>query len=357
MKILGIDIGAETKDILLYDSEKDAENCIKMVLPSPTPQYASRIRKVKGDLSIDGYAIGGGSVAAYLREHIASGNAVFITEKAAFTLYNRLDRVRALGVQVVDRPPREFRGEHITLDEVNIGQLKLFLTQFDETLNDLDAVAVAVQDHGVPQKGISQNKFRLLKFKEHFESKPHLQDAVFPDTAVPEQYVRMKSTVESTKRILPNTRVFVMDSTIAAIAGCLYDCPESTKLDAVTALNVGNSHVTAAVIAEDKMLAFMEHHTGALNPDKLNDLLRKLRSGNLTDNEVFQDEGHGVFYLAKPQLREEDAVLATGPQRMMAKKSGLRIHIAAPTGDVMMTGAFGLVMSVEKALKRGPSCS
>ncbi len=328
-----------------------------MVLPSPTLQYASRIRHVKGDLSIDGYAIGGGLITGYLREHVANGHAVFITEKAAFTLYNRLDRVRALGVQVVDRPPREFGGERITLDEVNIEQLKGFLTQFDETLEDLDAVAVAIQDHGVPQEGISQNKFRLLKFKEHFESKPHLHDAVFPDTAVPEHYARMKSTVESIKRILPTTRVFVMDSTIAAILGCMYDCPESNEGNAVTALNVGNSHVTAAIIAEDKMVALMEHHTGALNPDKLNCFLRKLRSGNLTDDEVFQDEGHGAFYLTKPQVSEEDAVLITGPQRMMAQKSGLRIHVAAPTGDVMITGAFGLVRSVEKSLKRTPSCS
>jgi uncharacterized protein (DUF1786 family) len=36
MKILAIDIGAGTEDVLLYDDEKRSiENCIKMVLPSP----------------------------------------------------------------------------------------------------------------------------------------------------------------------------------------------------------------------------------------------------------------------------------------------------------------------------------
>lgn len=35
MKILAIDIGAGTQDILFYDDEKELENSIKLVLPSP----------------------------------------------------------------------------------------------------------------------------------------------------------------------------------------------------------------------------------------------------------------------------------------------------------------------------------
>jgi len=36
MKILSIDVGMGTQDILLYDSENNMENCFKMVLPSQT---------------------------------------------------------------------------------------------------------------------------------------------------------------------------------------------------------------------------------------------------------------------------------------------------------------------------------
>ena len=43
MKLLAIDVGMGTQDILLYDSEKNIENCFKMVLPSQTQIIARRI--------------------------------------------------------------------------------------------------------------------------------------------------------------------------------------------------------------------------------------------------------------------------------------------------------------------------
>jgi len=44
MKILAMDIGAGTSDILLYDDRKESiENCIKMVLPSPSLVYVAKL--------------------------------------------------------------------------------------------------------------------------------------------------------------------------------------------------------------------------------------------------------------------------------------------------------------------------
>jgi len=43
MRILAIDVGMGTQDILLYDSNKNIENCFKMVLPSQTQIIAKRI--------------------------------------------------------------------------------------------------------------------------------------------------------------------------------------------------------------------------------------------------------------------------------------------------------------------------
>ena len=36
MQILAIDVGTGTQDILLFDTEKEPENALKMVMPSPT---------------------------------------------------------------------------------------------------------------------------------------------------------------------------------------------------------------------------------------------------------------------------------------------------------------------------------
>jgi uncharacterized protein (DUF1786 family) len=43
MKILAIDVGMGTQDILLYDSTQRTENCIKMVFPSQTRVNAKQI--------------------------------------------------------------------------------------------------------------------------------------------------------------------------------------------------------------------------------------------------------------------------------------------------------------------------
>ena len=63
MKILALDIGSGTEDILLYEEGKNVENCIKLVLPSPSRVYASEINLItkKGkDVFITGDIIGGG---------------------------------------------------------------------------------------------------------------------------------------------------------------------------------------------------------------------------------------------------------------------------------------------------------
>ena len=45
MKILAMDIGHGTQDILLYDTSiRNVENCTKMVLPSPCKIFAKKIR-------------------------------------------------------------------------------------------------------------------------------------------------------------------------------------------------------------------------------------------------------------------------------------------------------------------------
>jgi uncharacterized protein (DUF1786 family) len=54
MKILAIDVGTGTQDIMLYDSKNSIENAVKMVLPSPTKIMADRIRRHHHDLFLTG---------------------------------------------------------------------------------------------------------------------------------------------------------------------------------------------------------------------------------------------------------------------------------------------------------------
>ena len=47
MRILAIDVGTGTQDIMIYDTEKELENSIKLVLPSPHLYISQQIREKK----------------------------------------------------------------------------------------------------------------------------------------------------------------------------------------------------------------------------------------------------------------------------------------------------------------------
>ena len=65
MLILAVDIGTGTQDILLFDSGREVENCLKMVMPSPTVQLAHAVRgatRRSQDVVLSGVLMGGGTL-------------------------------------------------------------------------------------------------------------------------------------------------------------------------------------------------------------------------------------------------------------------------------------------------------
>ena len=92
MKILSIDIGAKTQDILLYDDSLKLENCIKLVLPTPAMIFRKEIIEATDDLFIKGDTIGGGMLSRAIKEH-AKKHEVFMTKDAACTIRDDVDVV------------------------------------------------------------------------------------------------------------------------------------------------------------------------------------------------------------------------------------------------------------------------
>jgi len=355
MKILAIDIGAGTEDILLYDDEKrNIENCIKMVLPSPSQVFAVKVRTATRegtDLFIKGDTIGGGALSHALKQHIEAGHRVCMTENAAYTVRNNLDQVKEIGIEIVqDSGPENFEGETIVLEEVNIEKLHGLLKFFGEPFSDIDFVAIAVQDHGVFPKEMSNRRFRINKMRELLQKNPKPEAFAFTENKIPPYYSRMKSAVHASKRQLPNARVLVMDTSPDAILGCLMD-PVVENADPILAVNVGNGHTMAAIISRGEIIAVMEHHTRLLNPQKMERLLRDFADGKLSNEEVFEDNGHGMFYLSKPpKFSNIKKVVVTGPNRNILAKTDLPVHFATPAGDVMMTGPIGLIEATKRIL-------
>jgi uncharacterized protein (DUF1786 family) len=353
MKILAIDIGAGTEDVLLYNSVlENVENCIKMVLPSPSQVFAAKVRAetLQGnDLFVKGETIGGGAFSHALKQHAEAGFRVYMTENAAYTVRNNLDQVKEMGIEIVqDSGPENFEGTTMVLEEVNINKLHGLLKFFGEPFSDIDFVAVAVQDHGVFPQEMSNRRFRINKIRELLQKNPKPEAFAFRENEIPPYYPRMKSVVQASKRQLPDAQVLVMDTSPDAILGCLMD-PAVENADPILAVNVGNGHTMAAIISKDKVTAVLEHHTRLLNPQKMERLLRDFADGKLSNDKVFEDNGHGMFYLSEPPgFSEIEKVVVTGPNRNILAKTNLPVHFATPAGDVMMSGPIGLVEATKR---------
>ena len=348
MKILALDIGAGTEDILLYDDKKKSvENCIKIVLPSPSQILAAKVREATRlcqDLYIKGDIIGGGVFTSSLKKHVRAGLRIVMTRNAAFTVRNNLDEVRDLGIEITQESlSTNFNGKTLDLEEVNLTRLKAFLSNFNESLSDVDVVAIAVQDHGVFPKGTSNRIFRIQKMQELLESDSRPECLAFKEDEIPSCFLRMKSAAKVSRRQLPKADVLVMDTALVAILGCLKD-QAIEKKSLVLAVNVGNGHTMAAIIFRGRIVGLLEHHTQALNPHKIERLLIDFADGELSNEDVFKDGGHGLFFLDDPpRFSKIKTIAATGPNRHILAKTNLSIHFAAPAGDVMMTGPIGLV--------------
>ena len=357
MKILAMDIGAGTVDLMLYDDKKrNIENCVKMVLPTPSIFLAEKVRKaglLHKDVFIRGLTIGGGAFAQALRRHIDLGLRVYATEPAAYSIRNNLDEVRDLGIKIVSNPNElaNFDGMIVETEEINLEKIRNFLAKFGEPLSEVEFVAIAVQDHGVSPKGESNRKFRIKKMEELLRKNPEATTLAFKETEIPVIFLRMKAAAQEAKRHLPDTEVLLMDTAPAAILGCLQD-PIVERAQNVLAVNVGNGHTMAAVILNNKIIGIFEHHTRLIDPRKIEQYLIRFADGHLGDEEIFLDNGHGVFFLDKPSgLSEIDKIIVTGPNRSMLKQTNLSVHFAAPSGDVMMTGPVGLVQAVKTRYK------
>ncbi|MCW4053022.1 MAG: DUF1786 domain-containing protein, partial [Candidatus Bathyarchaeota archaeon] len=269
------------------------------------------------------------------------------------TVRNDLSEVKELGIEILngENPSGTFKGEILALDEVNIRDLQSFLTNIGETCLDLDFVAIAVQDHGVFPRGMSNRKFRIQNLLDRLAENPKPEALAFMEYEIPSYFQRMNSAAKASKNQLPKARVLLMDTATDAILGCLKD-PLVEDANQVLIVNIGNGHTMAALISNGNITAIMEHHTQLLSRQKLEGLLVAFANGRLSNEDVFREGGHGVFHLAEAGgFSKIEKTVITGPNRGVLAGSNLTVHSANPAGDVMMTGPIGLVEAVNRKSK------
>ena len=337
-RILAIDVGAGTQDILLYDPEREPENCLKLVLPSQTQIVGGRVRQATESgtpVHLAGVLMGGGASTDAMKDHLAAGLPLSAAEDAARSIHNDLDRVRALGVAI--RPDAPPGAAVIATADIDLAALAAALAPFGVVLPA--TVAVAVQDHGY-RPGAGNNEVRFDYLQGLLEEGGDLRRMVY--TEPPPGMTRMAAVA----RARPGA--VLMDTGAAAVLGALGDpvVAAAAERDGAILVNVGNMHTFATLLKGQRLYGLFEHHTGGITPAIIAGLVDGLRDATL-DTDRFRErfDGHGAAL--DPAYLDEGPftfVAITGPNRAIARP--LAYHEAAPHGDMMLAGSFGLVEGV-----------
>ncbi len=334
MSLLAIDVGAGTQDILLYSEDVSLEGSTKMVLPSQTVLVGNRINRARlagKDVFLRGPTMGGGASTAAVRWHLAAGLQVYATPSAAATINDNPKRVAALGVTIQEEAP--VSAQVIETGDIDVAALAHALQIFDIALPG--CMAVAVQDHGFsPER--SNRLVRIEHLAAAIRSGGRLE--AFAYRQPPAAMTRMLAVKSALAEA--GIQPLLMDTGPAAIFGAALDLPDDSP---ALIINFGNGHTVAALLAEDRITAFFEHHTSELSPEKLREFTEKLCNGTLKSSEVFEDGGHGAYIDSVPD--KVGTTLVTGPRRQTFLSSGALTGAlpASPGGDMMITGCIGLV--------------
>ncbi|MGL4670213.1 MAG: DUF1786 domain-containing protein [Methanobacteriaceae archaeon] len=397
MKILAIDIGAGTQDILLYDSDSQLENSIKLVLPSPTRIMAQKIQNSNNNLFFTGEIMGGGYIKRAIMEHINKGYSVAMDEHAARTIKDDLDKVKSLGINIISN--NSYNNSHnvnnntdntninsninmddydiIKLMDVDLITIMEVIHKFDSEAN-FDYVAVAVQDHGFDDN-MGDRDFRFSKIKEKLNYPIIPEEFAFygdslSNLNIPNYYSRMNAVVNTlnsyfdsnSNKVLneslnrsPNkslnmpsneslknsthTGTLIMDSKFASIIGACSD-KYVNNFNSYIVMDIGNGHTMAAAIENGKINGVFEHHSHTLTGEKIEYFVNKLANGTISHEEVYNDHGHGAHAI-KP-IKTIEKVIVTGPNRKFIENTNLDYYYSAPGGDVMMTGPVGLIKAL-----------
>ncbi|NOY99438.1 MAG: DUF1786 domain-containing protein, partial [Chloroflexi bacterium] len=291
---------------------------------------------------------------------LKAGLPVYATPNAAKTLDDDLQRVQAMGIRLVSDdeagglPPTVLRLELRDFDFPAIAET---FARFGISLDDLDAVAVAVFDHGAAPPGISDRQFRFDYLDERLHAKNSLSTFAYLAKDIPPIMTRLQAVADSAHDV--DAPLVVMDTAPAAVLGATTD-PIVAARERVLIANIGNFHTLAFRLGRNRIEGVFEHHTGEIDLPKLTGYLRALADGSLTHETIFNDKGHGALvYAGEPlPLGDDDFdVVVTGPRRSMFQSTDqrrqandLRPYFAVPFGDMMLTGCFGLLSATADLL-------
>jgi uncharacterized protein (DUF1786 family) len=345
MKILCVDIGTGTQDILLYNSDQEIENCLKLVMPSPTLRVAREVKQATRagrSIILTGVTMGGGPSHWAVMDHIKAGHKVYATPEAARTFDDELDKVERMGIAVIAEEEARRLDESdqlISLRDFDFDAIRSAFTAFGIDLKP-DGLALAVFDHGNAPAGYSDRQFRFDYLEERIRVENRLSAFAYKRGELPPNLTRLQA-VEATADF--DGEVMLMDTAPAAILGALLD-PNVVQHEQLIVSNVGNFHTLAFRLGPGGIEGLFEHHTGEITLSQLDGFIDKLIEGTLQHREVFDTQGHGALVFNREPMSTADRfVTIVGPRRSLLRDSRHRPYLAVPFGDMMIAGCVGLL--------------
>ncbi len=357
MHILTVDVGTGTQDIFLYDSALDLENGYKLVLPSPTMMIHRRIKAAtarREPVLLTGYLMGGGPSQWAARDHVRAGGALYATPSAARTFNDDLDYVqREMGVRLVsDDEARALDGGVVRLELKDFDFpliAKTFADYGVELRDSVDALAVAVFDHGDSPPGYSDRQFRFDYLDARVKATNRLSGLAHRAEDVPPSMTRLKAVADSARAQGVDAPLLVMDTAPAAVLGATLDprvAEAMRNARGVLVANIGNFHCLAFRLGPNGIGGLFEHHTGEVTRAKLDGYLTALANSTLQHKDVFDDMGHGALVYDPEPLAAPYPLAITGPRRNLMLGSAHPPYFAVPYGDMMIAGCFGLLSAM-----------
>ncbi len=346
-RLLMIDVGAGTMDILYYDTQTDLH--YKAVVKSPIRHLAEKVAAVSGNLLLKGCEMGGGPITRVLQER-ARQVEVVMSVSASATLSHDQEKVESWGIKLVedDRAEDMCADQNynvITLSDLELRRLEDIVTNFGVAY-EFDAVAICAQDHGVPPQGVSHLDYRHNLFQARLQDNPYPHTMLYRSDKIPGSMNRLKSIAKYAEQ-LPAAEIYVMDSGMAAILGASMDY-DGRQNGCYLVLDIATSHTVAAAMAGEEIAGFFEYHTRDITLERLENLLRDLADGNLSHQQILSEGGHGAFMRRTVGFDSIETIVATGPKRKLVASSQLPIKFGAPWGDNMMTGTVGLLEALRR---------
>jgi uncharacterized protein (DUF1786 family) len=290
--------------------------------------------------------MGGGPSGWGVSDHLEQGLKVYATSEGALSFDDDLALIQEKGVVLVSAEEGKALPDsvqHIELCDFDFAPIRQTFALFGVRLDDLEAVAIAAFDHGNAPLNESDRKFRFDYLNERIRAENRLSAFAYAAEKIPARLTRLQAVAASARNV--PAQIVVMDSAPAAVLGATLD-PLSLRHPRNLVVNIGNMHTLGFRLDPNGIEGVFEHHTGLLDETHLEELLLQFADGSLTNEDVFGHHGHGAsVYDSTPlSMEHEDYnLVVTGPRRNLLANSPLLPYFAAPYGDMMTAGCYGLL--------------